>query len=129
MIGRSRWVGYALLSPALLAVGFLIAYPLYLVVTTSFRLGRTLDVLRLSALPAGLGNYTAVLASEATWHSVGVTLVDLVGTIAPAFAMGLSSALMLNREFPVRPWLRSAIQLPCAVPGVIVSIVFLGLLD
>src|SRR5439155_1201247 len=83
-------------------VGFLIAYPLYLVVTTSFRLGKTLDVLRLSALPAGLGNYATVLASEATWHSVGVTLVYLVGTIAPAFAMGLSCALLLNRVFPGR---------------------------
>ena len=49
MIGRSRWVGYALLSPALVAVGFLIGYPLYLVITTSFRQGKTLDVLRLSS--------------------------------------------------------------------------------
>ena len=54
MIGRSRWVGYALLSPALVAVGFLIGYPLYLVITTSFREGKSLDVLRLAALPAGL---------------------------------------------------------------------------
>ena len=37
MIGRTRWVGYALLAPALTAVGFLILYPLYLVVATSFR--------------------------------------------------------------------------------------------
>jgi len=129
MIGRSRWVGYALLSPALVAVGFLVGYPLYLVVATSFRLGKTLDVLRLSALPAGLGNYATILASEATWHSVWVTLVYLVGTIGPAFAIGLSSALLLNRAFPGRRWLRSFILLPWAVPGVIVSIVFLWLLD
>ncbi|TMH49318.1 MAG: sugar ABC transporter permease [Betaproteobacteria bacterium] len=129
MIGRSRWVGYALLSPALVAVGFLIGYPLYLVITTSFRQGKTLDVLRLSALPAGLGNYRTVLGSEATWHSVGVTLVYLVGTIGPAFAIGLLTALLLNRAFPGRRWLRSFILLPWAVPGVIVSIVFLWLLD
>ena len=121
MIGRSRWVGYALLSPALLAVGFLIAYPLYLVVTTSFRLGKTLDVLRLSALPAGLGNYQTVLVSDASWHSVGVTLVYLAGTILPAFVIGLATALLLNRAFPGRRWLRSFILLPWAVPGVIVS--------
>jgi len=129
MIGRSRWAGYALLSPALLAVGFLIGYPLYLVVMTSFRQGKTLDMLRLSALPAGLGNYRTVLASDATWHSVWVTLVYLVGTIGPAFAIGLSTALLLNRVFPGRRWLRSFILLPWAVPGVIVSIVFLWLLD
>ncbi len=129
MIGRSRWVGYALLSPALVAVGFLIAYPLYLVVATSLRQGKTLNVLRLSELPPGLGNYRIVLASEATWHSAWVTLVYLVGTIGPAFVVGLFTALLLNRAFPGRRWLRSFILLPWAVPGVIVSIVFLWLLD
>jgi multiple sugar transport system permease protein len=129
MIGRSRWVGYALLSPALLAVGFLIAYPLYLVVATSLRQGKSLNLLHLSELPMGLGNYRTVLASEATWHSIGVTLVYLVGTIGPAFGIGLGTALLLNRAFPGRRWLRSFILLPWAVPGVIVSIVFLWLLD
>jgi multiple sugar transport system permease protein len=129
MIGQRRWVGYALLSPALIAVGFLILYPLYLVVATSFRIGKTLDVLRLASLPAGLANYRTVLASEATWHSVWLTLVYLAGTIGPAFAIGLATALLLNRAFPGRRWLRSFILLPWAVPGVIVSIVFLWLLD
>ena len=70
-----------------------------------------------------------MLGSDATWHSVGVTLVYLVGTIGPAFAIGLLTALLLNRAFPGRRWLRSFILLPWAVPGVIVSIVFLWLLD
>jgi multiple sugar transport system permease protein len=129
MIGRSRWVGYALLSPALCAVGFLILYPLYLVVATSLRQGKTLNVLRLSELSFGLANYHTILASDATWHSVGVTVVYLLGTIGPAFFIGLGAALLLNRAFPGRRWLRSFILLPWAVPGVIVSIVFLWLLD
>lgn len=129
MSGRSRWVGYALLSPALVAVAFLIAYPLYLVAVTSVRQGKLLNVQRLAELPLGFGNYRAVLGSEATWHSVWVTVIYLVGTIAPAFAIGLVTALLLNRRFPGRRWLRSFILLPWAVPGVIVSIVFLWLLD
>ncbi len=129
MIGRSRWIGYALLSPALVAVSFLILYPLYLVVATSFRQGKSLNVLRLSELPLGTGNYRTVLASEATWHSVYVTVVYLAATIVPAFLIGLATALLLNRAFPGRRWLRSLILLPWAVPGVIVSIVFLWLLD
>ncbi len=129
MIGHSRWVGYALLTPALAAVGFLIVYPLYLVIATSFRQGKTLNVLNLSDLPFGLANYRTVLAGDATWHSVFVTIVYLLGTIAPAFLIGLSTALLLNRAFPGRRWLRSFILLPWAVPGVIVSIVFLWLLD
>lgn len=129
MIGRSRWVGYALLAPALAAVGFLILYPLYLVIATSFRQGRTLNVLRLSELPFGFANYRTIFASDATWHSVFVTVAYLIGAIAPAFLIGLGMALLLNRAFPGRRWLRSFILLPWAVPGVIVSIVFLWLLD
>jgi len=129
MIGRSRWVGYALLAPALAAVGFLILYPLYLVLAISFRQGKTLNVLRLSELPFGLANYRTIFDSDATWHSVFVTVVYLLGTIAPAFVIGLGTALLLNRAFPGRRWLRSFILLPWAVPGVIVSIVFLWLLD
>src|SRR5437016_10892888 len=129
MIGRSRWVGYALLAPALAAVGFLILYPLYLVVAISFRQGKTLNVLRLSELPFGLASYRTILASDTTWHSVGVTVVYLLGIIGPAFLIGLGAALLLNRAFPGRRWLRSFILLPWAVPGVIVSIVFLWLLD
>ncbi len=129
MIGRARWTGYALLAPALVAVGFLIAYPLYLVIAISFRQGKTLNVLRLSELPFGLGNYRSMLASEATWHSAWVTLLYVAGSIVPAFAIGLCTALLLNRAFPGRRWLRSLILLPWAIPGVIVSIVFLWLLD
>lgn len=129
MIGRSRWVGYALLAPALVAVGFLILYPLYLVLATSFRQGKTLNVLRLSELPFGLANYRTIVASDATWHSVFITVIYLAGAIAPAFLIGLGTALLLNRSFPGRRWLRSLILLPWAVPGVIVSIVFLWLLD
>src|SRR5438477_3854669 len=75
MIGRPRWMGYALLAPALAAAGFLILYPVYLVRALSFRQGKTLNVLRLSELPFGLGNYRTIFASDATWHSVFVTVV------------------------------------------------------
>ena len=37
--------------------------------------------------------------------------------------------MLLNRVFPLRRWLRSLILLPWAVPGVMVSIVFLWLFD
>ncbi len=51
------------------------------------------------------------------------------GTIDPAFLIGLATAVLLNRVFPLRRWLRSLMLLPWAVPGVMVSIVFLWLFD
>jgi multiple sugar transport system permease protein len=126
---RERRFAYALLAPAVVAVAALIAWPMYLIVSISFREGRSLNFLALDRRPLGLGNYTAVLTDPATWHSVAVSLVYVAGTLVPAFAIGLSTALLLDRVFPLRRWLRSLMLLPWAVPGVMVSIVFLWMFD
>jgi len=126
---RERRFAYALLAPAVVAVAALIAWPMYLIVSISFREGRSLDFLALDRRPLGLGNYRTVLGDPATWHSVLVSLVYTIGTLAPAFVIGLLTALLLNRVFPLRRWLRSLILLPWAVPGVMVSIVFLWMFD
>ena len=126
---RERLFAYALLAPAVVAVAGLIAWPMYLIVSISFREGKSLNFLALGQRPLGLGNYRIVLADPATWHSVGVSLVYTFGTLVPAFAIGLGTALLLNRSFPLRRWLRSVMLLPWAVPGVMVSIVFLWMFD
>jgi multiple sugar transport system permease protein len=126
---RERLFAYALLAPAVVAVAALIAWPMYLIVSISFREGKSLNFLALSSRPFGIGNYESVLTDTATWHSVLVSFVYTFGTIAPAFLIGLGTALLLNRAFPFRRWLRSLMLLPWAAPGVMVSIVFLWLFD
>lgn len=115
--------------PAVIAVFALIAYPMYLVFAISFREGKSLNFLALDRRPFGLGNYSTVLTDSATWHSVYVSAVYTFGTIVPAFVIGLLTAVLLNRVFPFRRWLRSLMLLPWAVPGVMVSIIFLWLFD
>ena len=126
---RRRVFAYALLAPAVVAVFALIAYPMYLIFAMSFREGKSLNFLALNTRPFGLGNYRSVLTDPATWHSVYVSFAYTFGTIAPAFLLGLATAVLLNRVFPLRRWLRSLMLLPWAVPGVMVSIVFLWLFD
>ena len=126
---RERLFAYALLAPAVVAVAALIAWPMYLIVSISFREGKSLNFLALSSRPFGVGNYESVLTDSTTWHSVLVSFVYTFGTIAPAFLIGLGTALLLNRVFPFRRWLRSLMLLPWAAPGVMVSIVFLWLFD
>ena len=55
--GASGCFAYALLAPAILAVGGLIAWPMYLIVSISFREGKSLNFLALDRRPLGLGNY------------------------------------------------------------------------
>jgi multiple sugar transport system permease protein len=126
---RERQFAYALLMPAVVAVFALIAWPIYLIASISFREGKSLNFAALGQRPFGLGNYASVLTDSATWHSTWVSFAYTFGTIAPAFAIGLGTALLLNRMFPWRRWLRSLMLLPWAMPGVMVSIVFLWLFD
>ena len=129
LAARQRLFAYALLAPAVVSVFALIAWPIYLIVSISFREGKSLNFAALDRRPLGLGNYEAVLTDPVTWQSAWVTLAYTFGTIVPAFAIGLVTALLLNRIFPLRRWLRSLMLLPWAVPGVMVSIVFLWLFD
>ena len=118
-----------MLTPAIVCVVGLIAYPMYLIVSMSLREGKSLNFLAMNRLPFGIGNYTDVLSDAATWHSLYVSCVYTFGATAPAFVIGLATALLLNRAFPFRRWLRSLLLLPWAMPGVIVTLIFIWLFD
>jgi multiple sugar transport system permease protein len=124
-----RRFAFVLLLPALVATGLLILYPMYLVVMLSLREGKSMNFLDSSGLPLGLSHYRDVLSDPATWASAVTTLVYTAGSMGPAFFGGFAFALLLNESFPGRRWLRSLALLPWAVPGVLVSVLFLWLLD
>ena len=118
-----------MLAPALLAVFGLVGYPLWLLLGMSLRTGGGMNFLDTTGQAYGFGNFAAVLADEATWRSLWVTAQYVALSVVPSFLIGLGLALLLNRRFPGRRWLRSLVLLPWAVPGVLVSILFLWLLD
>ena len=95
----------------------------------SLRPGRALALDQLMSRPLGWGNFDRVLHQSTTWAAFLNSGIYTVGTLIPAFLFGLLVALLFNRVFPARRWLRSLLLLPWAVPGVIVSITFLWMLD
>jgi multiple sugar transport system permease protein len=114
--------------PAVLFVGLLIAYPLFVAVELSLTPGRfaTLDT---TATGLSLEHFGAVFTQPDTLRQLLLTAVYVVGTLGPAFLLGLVVALLLRNPFPGRRWLRSLILLPWAVPGVAASAIFLWMLD
>jgi multiple sugar transport system permease protein len=124
-----RRLAWLLLAPALVAVAALIAWPIYVVVQMSLRPGKALALSELLNRPLGLANFERVLQQDALWSAFGHSAVYTVGSLAPAFLAGLLFALLFHRAFPARRWLRSLLLLPWAVPGVVVSITFLWMLD
>ncbi|MCI1002728.1 sugar ABC transporter permease [Ochrobactrum sp. C6C9] len=126
---REMLHAYGLLVPAIASVMFLIVYPLLRIVELSFRQGRSMNFAKISELPLGLDNYRQVLSDPGFWNSIQVTVFYVAGSVFFAFLIGLFTALLLNISFPGRRYLRTLILLPWAVPGVVVSIVFLWMLD
>lgn len=125
---RQRRFAYLLLTPAVGFVGLLIAYPLFVAVELSLTPGRfaTLDT---TSSSLSLEHYVAVFLKPDTLMQLWLTAVYMVGTLVPAFLLGLVVALLLRDPFPGRRWLRSLILLPWAVPGVAASAIFLWMLD
>jgi multiple sugar transport system permease protein len=115
--------------PAVAVVLFLVVYPLVRTVELSLREGRSMNLTRISELPIGLGNYQQVFGDHAFWNSMQVSLIYVAGSVFFAFLLGLGSALLLNQSFPGRRYFRALLLLPWAVPGVVVSILFLWMLD
>jgi multiple sugar transport system permease protein len=124
-----RRLAWLLLAPALFAIALLIGWPLYVIVQMSLRPGRALAISQLMSQPLGLGNFERVLRQPTLWEAFGHSAVYTLGALVPAFAAGLVFALLFHRVFPARRWLRSLLLLPWAVPGVVVSITFLWMLD
>jgi multiple sugar transport system permease protein len=126
---RDTLIAYGLLTPAVVLVGGFVLYPLYVVLDASLRVGRAPNIARLDRLPHGFGNFMNALTDPVVWHAAGITLVYVTAVIVPAFVIGLALALLLDHDFPGRRWLRTAMLMPWAVPGVVAAISFLWMFD
>jgi multiple sugar transport system permease protein len=126
---RQTLSSLALLLPAAAAVLLLIVYPLYQVVDVSFRQGRLMNFAKIGELPMGLANYARVLADPLFWRATLNSTLYVSASVGGAFLVGLATALLLNKELPGNRILRTIVLVPWAVPGVIVAIVFLWILD
>ncbi len=126
---RRTLLSLALLMPAAATVLVLIVYPLYQVFEISLREGKVMNFARIGTLPLGFGNYARVLSDPQFWHSTTTSAIYVAGSVGAALLIGLATALLLNRRLPGTRIFRTLILIPWAVPGVIVSIMFLWILD
>jgi multiple sugar transport system permease protein len=112
---RDIRTAYLLLSPAVLLLLAVLAYPLGWEVWTSFT---SLSPLQDGATAfVGVENYRRQLADPQFWHMAAVTLGYTVVTSVAKLALGLGFALLLARPFPGRALVFLAIFLPWAYPA------------
>lgn len=135
--GRPRWrlggtqretaFAYVLNVPALVAIFFLVAYP----IAYSFWLSLQRYNLKRPDLQrfVWFDNYRQLLTDETFLNSVRISCIFSLASVVLIVAISLSLALLLNEAFVGRGALRSLLLLPWAIPGVVNGLMWKGVFN
>src|SRR5258708_20702684 len=109
---------YFLVAPTIIIIALVAAYPI-------------IDSIRLSFLDnplipsgstfVGLRNYLQIIGDPAFKNSIGVPVIFSVVTVALETLIGYGVALLMNKAFPGRGLVRTAILIPFAFPTIVSS--------
>ncbi|MCS7463852.1 sugar ABC transporter permease [Paenibacillus doosanensis] len=119
---RDIWFAVILLLPAVLLLGLTIVSPLVKSVAMSFT-----DYSLLSPVSQWnhLDNYKQLLSSPDFYHSLKITLIYVACAVALDLLLGLTLALLLNRNIRFRGFFRSIVMIPWAIPTIVTALIFL----
>jgi len=102
-------------------------FPLAMAIASSFF---EIDILNVASRSfVGLDNYISILGADWFRHSLLVTVVYTVTTVAGSYLLGLAFALALRRRFRGRAVARTLTMLPWAVPHVAAVLVWAWMMD
>lgn len=123
---REALVPYAFLLPSFVALAVVFFYPMLRVVVLSFHantFGAGLGQF------VGLSQYTAVLTSPYFPRVLATSILWTVGNVVFVLAIGMITALMLDRRFPARSVVRALFILPWAIPYVAAALIWGWIFD
>jgi N,N'-diacetylchitobiose transport system permease protein len=86
---------YALLAPALVVLGVVLGYPLYMLVKMSFQKYGLFELIRHKGHWIGTANYTQILHDSEFWHVLLRTVLFTAVTVALTMVLGTAIAMLL----------------------------------
>jgi ABC-type sugar transport system permease subunit len=117
---------YALMAPAVVLVGVVLAYPLVWEVWASFsELSSRVQGRRL----VGLVNYRVMVTEPFFWQALATTIGYLLVTTVAKLGLGLAMALLLSRPSRWRGVVFLAVFLPWAYPGGVTVVAWYWMLN
>jgi multiple sugar transport system permease protein len=122
-LGSRRLAPYVFLAPTLVLSLIIVVYPLLNSFVQSFYNWNLMKPGQGRAF-VGLANYVEVLTSAKFWDALRVTVTLMAGMVTVELALGMAIALLLNRHFPGKQIVRSAILLPLMLPHVVVGLIW-----
>jgi ABC-type sugar transport system permease subunit len=124
-----RRLGYSLVTPVIVLLLAITAFPLLYNLWNAFHF----DNLSYGGLPhkwVGFSNFSVLFHASSGWvAALERTLVFTVVTIVFDIVVALAMALMMNRTFRGRGFLRAAILVPWAVPTVVSATLWKTMFD
>lgn len=117
--------GYLFIFPAI--VGFIVffAVPAVRGLLISFTNWNLLT----PAEYVGLQNYQRLFNDPSFWNSVQVTIKYVLFNIPLQIILAMALAVFMDRVFQKSAWLRSIIIIPWLLPGVVVALLWMWMLD
>ena len=127
-VGNDNAIAFQFYLPAMLVITVFILFPVYQAVTMAFS-----EWFLLSASPEhpfiGFANFQEIFSLTHFWKMVFVTFAYTFFGVGGKMLIGLGTALMLNRDFIGRGFVRGIMIIPWAMPTVVACTVFLLSLD
>ncbi|ACU34369.1 sugar ABC transporter permease [Actinosynnema pretiosum subsp. pretiosum] len=125
-----RALPYLLLAPALVAILWLIGFPVLSVLLTSFRRLNLRELTRGQVVWTGLDNYTEVLGDPDFWLVTGRTVAFTAAVVGASVLAGLLLAVLMRQVSPlVRIVLQVAMLLAWAMPLLAATTVYQWIFD
>jgi multiple sugar transport system permease protein len=125
LLEDERWLAFVLLVPTMVLLGMFIAYPFVrgiMLSVTSSRVGVPGDFV-------GLANYYKIWNDSIFRTAALNTFVYTGVTTVFKLALGLWLALLLNRHFRGKAWVRAFILLPFIIPTVLSTLAWKWMFD
>ena len=127
MINKGKIYPYILVSPALIALGVILLYPMLTVLFLSFEnrvLTRPLENGWI-----GLQNYINMFQDDVFWISIVKTFWWVIASVGFQIILGMATALLLNEKFPGRALARGLILIPWVMPSVVSGLMWAWIFD
>jgi multiple sugar transport system permease protein len=113
---------FILLSPAIILIMCLFIYPIFRAIDLSFKYYVVFDIKNSKYI--GLENFIKAWEDPAFIRSLSNSVQWVLGILSMQLVSGLILALILNRKFRGRGFIRSISLIPWATPGVLIGLMW-----
>ncbi|MBD2460317.1 sugar ABC transporter permease [Oscillatoria sp. FACHB-1407] len=117
---REQRTAWTLMTPALLLLLFVFAYPILRAFWLSL-FAKNLGT-QLQPVFAGLDNYGRMIGDGRFWQSFGTTTIFTSASVVLELLLGMGIALVLHQSFKGRSLVRTAALIPWALPTALIGL-------